>query len=54
MESIKAFSHNLINPYTPTPKGNRMADLEAEVARLKARCSELEQQLGTRDDNAQP
>ena len=49
VEAIKAFSQNLIHPYVPAPKaplGSRTAELEAEVARLTARCSELEQQLG--------
>ena len=55
VEAIKAFSQNLIHPYVPAPKaplGSRTAELEAEVARLKARCSELEQQLGAAQNGA--
>ena len=48
VEAIKAFSRMLTEPYVPTAKGGRVAELEAEVAQLRTRCVELEQQLGSR------
>ena len=48
MEAIRQFSRMLLQPYSPAHSGNRIAELESEVAALKERCSELEQQLGNR------
>lgn len=49
-EAIEAFSQNLMTPYIPPAPDSgsetlKVAELEAEVKTLKARCSELEQQL---------
>lgn len=48
VEAIKEFSQNLMRPYKPAPKGNKVAELEAEVAQLHARCAQLEEQLSGR------
>ena len=46
VEALRQFSRTLVQPHSPAPRGNRIAELEAEVAAVKKRCSELEQQLG--------
>lgn len=49
VDSLKAFSANLITPYKPPPASaagsSREAALVAEVAALKARVAELEAEL---------
>jgi hypothetical protein len=47
-EAVKAFSRHLMQPYKPVPKTGRIAELEAEVGRLTARCAQLEEQLKSR------
>ena len=44
VDAIKAFSRLLLEPYKPAVKGNRIAELEAEVTLLRARCAQLEAQ----------
>eukprot|EP00879_Flechtneria_rotunda_P001969 GHRR01002143.1.p1 GENE.GHRR01002143.1~~GHRR01002143.1.p1 ORF type:complete len:357 (+),score=105.98 GHRR01002143.1:191-1261(+) len=53
VDALKAFSINLMQPYKPPPaaggsSSSREADLEVEVAQLKARVTELEAQLAAR------
>jgi hypothetical protein len=48
VEAIRGFSRMLTEPYVPAAKGNRIAELEAEVAQLRERCAKLEQQLGSK------
>lgn len=48
VDAIKAFSANLMHPYKAAPKGNRVAELEAEVAQLRARCAQLEAQTSAK------
>lgn len=47
-EAIKEFSQNLMRPYVPEQKGSPgqpdWAELQMEVARLRARIAELESQ----------
>jgi arsenite-transporting ATPase len=49
VDALRAFSKNLITPYKPTNQevgaGDRVAELEAEVTRLRERCAQLEKQL---------
>jgi hypothetical protein len=51
VDALKAFGVNLLQPYAPPPAaaaGGREAELEAEVARLKARVAELEAALAAK------
>ncbi|CAL8467499.1 g7037 [Coccomyxa elongata] len=48
VDAIKAFSRLLLEPYKPAVKGNRIAELEAEVAQLRARCAQLEAQASAK------
>ncbi len=48
VDAIKDFSQNLMQPYKPAQKGNRIAELEAEVAQLRARCAQLEAQASSK------
>lgn len=48
VDAIKAFSANLMHPYKAALKGNRVAELEAEVAQLRARCAQLEAQTSAK------